>query len=68
MPQGPGSTSHISILKRAVILALNWHVGLSFNTIAAKINVNEWTARRVVEQAKVVTYLTQSQLLVSYCN
>jgi len=48
MPQGPGSSSHIPLLKRAVVLALNWHAGLSFETIAIKVHVNARTARRIV--------------------
>jgi len=53
MPQGPGSSSHIPLLKRAVVLALNWHAGLSFETMAIKVHVNARTARRIVNRAKV---------------
>ena len=53
MPQGPGSASRIPLLKRAVILALNWHAGLSFDAIAVKVHVNARTAGRIVNRAKV---------------
>ena len=53
MPQGPGSATGIPLLKRAVILALNRHAGLSFDAIAVKVHGNSQTARRIVEQAKV---------------
>ena len=53
MPQGPGSATRTPLLKRAVILALNWHAGFSFDAIAVKVNVNSWTARRIVERTKV---------------
>ncbi|KAG0131562.1 hypothetical protein HOY82DRAFT_646266, partial [Tuber indicum] len=52
MPQGPGSATHVPILKRAVVLALNWHAGLSFKVIAEKVKVNEGTVRRIVKRAK----------------
>ena len=50
---GPGSASRIPLLKRAVILALNWHAGLSFDAIAVKVHVNARTAGRIVNRAKV---------------
>ena len=53
MPQGPGSATRIPLLRRAVILALNWHAGLSFDAIAVKVHGNSQTARRIVERAKV---------------
>ena len=53
MSQGPGSATRIPLLKRAVIVALNWHTGLGFDAIAVKVHVNSWTARRIVERAKV---------------
>ena len=53
MPQGPGSATRIPLLKGAVILALNWHAGLSFDAIAVEVHVNSRTARRIVERAKV---------------
>ena len=53
MPQGPGSATRIPLLKRVVILALNWHAGLSFDTIEVKVYVNSRTARRIMEWAEV---------------
>jgi len=53
IPQGPGSAAHIPLLKRAVVLALNWHAGLSFDAIAIKLNINAQMARRIVNWAKV---------------
>ena len=40
MLQGPGSAACILVLVRAVISALNWHAGLSFDAIAIKVHVN----------------------------
>ena len=67
MPHGPGSASHIPLLKRAVFLALYWHTGLSFDAIAVQVHVNARTAMRIVNPAKVSTFLSESPLLVG-CN
>ena len=45
MPQGPGSATRIPLLKRAVVLQLNWHAGLSFDAIAVKVHVDARIAR-----------------------
>ena len=42
-----------STSQEAVILALNWHVGLSFDAIAVNVHGNSRTARRIMERAKV---------------
>ena len=34
MPRGPGTANRIPLLKRAVVLALNSHVGLDFDAIS----------------------------------
>ena len=39
IPQGPVSANRIPLLKRAVVLALNWHVGLGFGVVAIKVHV-----------------------------
>jgi len=39
MPQGPRSANRIPILKRAVVLPLNWHAELSF-AIGIRVHVN----------------------------
>ena len=53
MPQGPVSATRIPLLKRAVILTLNLHAGLSFDAIAVKVHGNSRTAGGIVERAKV---------------
>ena len=60
MPQGPGSATRIPLLKRVVILALNWHAGLSFDAIGVKVHVNSRTARRIMERAKVSALFYES--------
>ncbi|RPB03839.1 hypothetical protein L873DRAFT_102402 [Choiromyces venosus 120613-1] len=52
MPLGPGSATHIPLLKRAVVLALNWHAGLSFDEIVIKVHINAQTVRRIVNWVK----------------
>jgi len=55
MLQGPGSSGHIPPLKRAVVLAFNWHAGLTIETIAIEVHVNARTAWRIDNRAKVST-------------
>jgi len=38
--QVPGPAADIPILKRAVILALNWHAEVSFDAITIKVHIN----------------------------
>ena len=45
IPLGHGSATRILLLKRAVVLALNWHTGLSFDAITIRVPLNAETAR-----------------------
>ena len=45
IPLGYGSAPRIPLLKRAVVLALNWHTGLSLDAITIRVHLNAETAR-----------------------
>ena len=64
MPQGPGSAPRIPLLKRAVILALNWHAELSFDAIAVKVHGNSRTARRIGNGQKYKHFSTNNRCII----